>query len=194
VRIFSHFSADTLSNVYLVGFPSGDAFLVDPSVFDAELLTLIEHNRYTINCVMLTHNDEAHLAGLRAILRIYPETRIYSALPRVMDVSAHLVTDGEKIDVCRSSAQVIAIPGHGRDRVAYFVGGFLFTGSALSAGEPGQVSNPYAKAILLANIADAFFSLPDATVVLPFYGPPTTVGVERASFPMEDPLELAGLS
>ena len=193
MRVFSHYSVRTLSNTYLVGFPSGEAILIDPSVFDGELLNLIEGHRYELCSVLLTHNEEKHLAGLRTLPRVYGKVQIFSALPRVMNLATRLVTDGETLKLCDHEISVIALPGHGRDRVAYLLGGFLFCGPAFSAGEPGDVSNPYAKAILLSNISEAVFSLPDETVILPFYGPPTTVAVERNSFPMEDPLRLAGL-
>jgi len=72
----------------------------------------------------------------------------------------------------------------GRDSVAYLVGGFLFTGIALTAGEYGKVANPYARAILLQQIRERVFSLPTETVILPFYGPPSTVAAEEATLPM----------
>ena len=98
------------------------------------------------------------------------------------------------MDACGTTVEVIGLPGQGRDCIAYLVGGFLFCGTALSAGEFGSVSNPYAKAILITSIAESVLSLPPETVILPFYGPPTTVAVERRSLPTEDPTELAGLS
>lgn len=194
MRVYSHYAVDTLSNTYMVGLPGGKAFLVDPSVFDVELLELIEHHHYNVGCVLLTHNEEAHLAGLRALMRVYTGIQVYTTVPRVLSMAASLVAAGDRVDLCGAKATVIGLPGHGRDRVAYYVGGFLFCGPAFSAGEVGRVPNPYAKAMLLADIAGSLFTLPEETVILPFYGPPTTIGVEKRSFPMEDPLALAGLT
>ena len=194
MRVFSHYVVETLSNTYVVGLTNGDAILIDPSVFDAELLELIEDYEYTVAAVLLTHNDEEHLAGLRVLSRVYGPVQVCSAVPRVAGLATRLVTAGDEIDFSGKTVSTFGMPGQGRDRLAYYMGGFLFCGPAFSAGEVGTVSNPYAKAVLFTNIAESVFTLPDETVILPFYGPPTTVGVERHSFPMEDPLELAGLS
>ena len=189
MRVYSHFAVNTLSNTYLVGLPSRRAILIDPGAFDGELLELIEHHSYTVTCILLTHSDEQHLAGLRTIMRVYSDVRICAAMPGVMDLTAIPVTAGEAMDVCGSTVDVIGLPGYGRDCIAYLIGGFLFCGLALSAGELGSVSNPYAKALLMENIAESIFTLPDETVILPFYGPPTTVGVERQTLPTEDPIK-----
>ena len=193
MRVYSYFAVTSLSNTYLVGLPSRRASLIDPSTFDGELLELIEHHGYTVTCVLLTHSDDEHLAGLRSILRVYSSIRICAAMPQIMEFTATPVKAGETLDVCESQVEVIGLPGHGSDRLAFLIGGFLFCGPALSAGELGAVSNPYAKAILRSNVAESIFSLPDETVILPFYGPPTTVAVERQTLPPEHPIELSEL-
>ncbi|MEE8441249.1 MAG: MBL fold metallo-hydrolase [Spirochaetia bacterium] len=194
MRVYSHFAVSTLSNTYLVGLPSGAAILIDPAVFDGGLLEMIEHHSYTVSCILLTHSDEKHLAGLRTVMRVYSNVQVYAAMPEVLDLTAIPVTSGETLGICGGSVDVVGLPGYGRDCVAFLIGGFLFCGPALSAGELGAVSNPYAKAILLANIAESIVTLPDETVILPFYGPPTTVAVERRMLPTEDPRKLAGLA
>ena len=194
MRLFSHFAVQTLSNTYLIGPDEpGDAALVDPAVFDGTLLDLIESRRYYVRSVLLTHCDKPHLAGLQTLLRIYDECIVYAASHHVLGRTTRLVVHGERLDICRESVEAIALPGHSRESMAYAVGGFVFTGIAHSAGEYGQVPNPYAKAILLANIQERILSLPDETIVMPFRGPPSTVAVEKRTFPMEDPLRLAGL-
>lgn len=193
MRVYSHFAVNTLSNTYLVGLPSGRAILIDPAVFDGGMLELMEHHSYRVTCILLTHSNEDHLAGLRTIMRVYADVRICAAMPNIMNLTAIPVTAGETLDICESSVKVIGMPGYGRDCLAFLIGGFLFSGPALSAGELGAVSNSYAKAILLANVAESIFTLPDETVILPFYGPPTTVAVERRTLPTEDPQEPAEL-
>jgi glyoxylase-like metal-dependent hydrolase (beta-lactamase superfamily II) len=180
---------ETLSNTYLVGLPSKRAIVIDPATFDGEMLDLIEHHGFSVTCVLLTHADEKHMNGLRTIMRVYSNVRICSARARVLDHASTPVQAGEKFKVCNSDVQAIGLPGHGRDHLAYLLGGFLFTGPALSAGELGQVSNPYAKALLQRNVVDSIFSLPDHTLIFPFYGPPSTVAIEKQILPMDDPLE-----
>lgn len=191
MRVYSHFAVDSLANSYIVGEREcGDAIVIDPAVFEETMLEFVEENGYFVRTILLTHCDETHLAGLVSILRIYEGASIYARVESVLGIPASEVVDGSTISTCGTNVEVIALPGHGRDSVAYRLGGFLFTGCALSAGETGAVPNPYAKANLLDDIQQRIFSLPDQTVVFPFYGPPTTVGVERSSLPMQSPPEL----
>ena len=191
MRLYSHFSFDTLSNSYLIGPRGGGAAaLFDPVSFDVELLDLIESQGYYIRSVLLTHCDEEHVGGLRTLRRVYDCT-VYAAHPTVMGMSAVTLSHGQVLDVLPEPVRVIALPGHGSDSLAYAAGGFLFCGSAMSAGECGPAANPYAKALLLANIQNELLSLPDETVVLPFIGPPSTIGLEKRTFPMTDPTRIA---
>ncbi len=193
MRLFSHFSFDTLSNSYLIGPEGGgDAVLFDPGSFDVALLELVETQRYYIRNVILTHCDEAHIHGLRTLRRVY-DCRVYAAYPVVLGEVASTVADGDDLDIGFATVRAIALTGHSGDSIAYYVGGFLFTGSALSAAEPGRVSNPYAKALLLADIQERLLSLPDETVVLPFVGPPSTIDLEKRTLPMIDPTRTSGL-
>lgn len=194
MRLYSLFSVETLSNTYLIGpDDGGDAILFDPASFDVSMLELVEGFGYYVRSVLLTHVDESHLAGLRTLRRIYDCT-VYAAHANVLDAPVVSVSDGDHLELCNDPVRVITLPGHGSDSVAYYTGGFLFTGNAMSAGEYGPVLNPYAKALLFANIRDRILTLPDATVLLPFTGPPSTVELEKQTFPMQDPTKLARLS
>jgi len=190
MRLFTLFSFDTLSNTYLIGPEGGgDAVLFDPSSFDVPLLELVETQRYYIRNVILTHCDESHLKGLRTLRRIYQCT-VHAAHPVVLGEAASAVADGDELDIGFATVRAIAMTGHSGDSIAYRVGGFLFTGSAMSAAEPGRVPNPYAKALLLSDIQDRLLSLPDETVILPFAGPPSTIGLEKRTLPTVDPTQI----
>lgn len=185
MRLYSQFSFDTLSNSYLVGPDNGgDAVLFDPATFDVALLEIVERHGYYVRSVVLTHIDEAHMEGLRTIRRIYDCT-VYAAHPTVLGEQAVTVSDRQELDIGAEPIRVISLPGHGSDSVAYYTGGFLFAGSAMSAAEHGLVVNQYSKALLLADIRDRVFTLPDETVILPFRGPPTTVRIEKETLPMD---------
>jgi glyoxylase-like metal-dependent hydrolase (beta-lactamase superfamily II) len=187
VKLFSHYAYRTLANTYLIGPDEpGDAIIVDPSVFDVEMLELVESNGYYIRSVLLTHCDESHLHGLRTIRRVY-DCEVYAARSSVLGESVHPVSNEDVLDICCAPIRVIGLPGHGRDSIAYLVADFLFTGSALSAAEPGEVGNSYARAALIENIKERVLTLPDHTVVLPFFGPPSTVSVEKQTLPTEPP-------
>jgi len=189
--VYNHFAVETLSNTYLVGLEHRKAMLVDPGVFDGELLELIEHHSYEIAAVLLTHASNEHLGGLRTLSRIYQDIRVCSAMPEVLDLKAEPVLPGSRLELCGYDVEVIGLPGQGRDCLAFRLEGFLFCGTALSAGELGSVPNSYARAILMDSVADLILTLPAHTVILPFFGPPTTVGIERLTLPIDDARELS---
>ncbi len=185
MRLFSSYSYKTLSNSYLLGPDSpGDAVLIDPSVFDTDMLDLVESHGYYVKSVLLTHCDESHLDGLRTLQRVY-DCSVYAARSTILHAPANPVSNGEQLDICCSPIKVIGLPGHGRDSVSFLVEGFLFSGVAMSAAESGPVANSYARAVLLQNIAERILTLPPHVVILPFYGPPSTVGVELRTFPVD---------
>ena len=191
MRLYSHFSVDTLTNTYLIGPENGgDAVLIDPGSFDGALLDLVERSHYYVRNVLLTHGDETHLAGLRTLRRIY-DCDIYGAHASILGFEMRQVQHGEVLEICCDPITSIAMPGHSSGSLAYYGSGFLFTGEAMTAAECGSVPNPYAKAILLSDIQERILTLPDETVVLPTNGPPSTIALEKATFPMEDPMRLA---
>lgn len=182
MRVYSHYCYTTLSNCYLVG-PDGpgDAILVDPSCFDTSLLSLAERHGYVIRNVLFTHCDNSHTDGLRVLRKIYDCT-VHAAVPMLLDLPAHRVDHGNRIGLDVGTVDVIGLPGYGRDSMAYLLNGFLFSGIALTAGETGSVPNTSALSVLVTHIKDRVMSLPDWTVILPFWGPPSTVGLERTTF------------
>ncbi len=186
MNLYTHYSFDTLSNSYLMGPDGGgDAVLFDPATFDVPLLELVEKQRYYVRHVVLTHCDETRLDGLRTLRRVYDCT-VYAAHATVLGSPAIPVSDGEVLELCDRPFKAIAMPGKGSDSVAYHMDGFVFTGTAMSAGEYGTVANPYAKALLLEGIRTRILALPGETVILPCHGPPSTVALERETFPMEE--------
>lgn len=191
MRIFSHFTIDTFSNSYLIGPDApGNAILVDPASFTGELLDLVEGHGYYVRYILLTHCDASHLSGLQPLLRVYTEARIIAALPSVLGYACQEVVNDEILSLDGTEVRAIAMPGMSQDSVAWHIDGFLFSGLSLTAGEYGKVPNPYARANLLENIQNSMLSLDEQTVVFPFYGPPSTVAVERGIFPTLDPTEL----
>lgn len=195
MRVYSHYSIDSLANSYVVG-PSGpgDAVLIDPAVLDAQMLGLIEGNSYYIRGILVTHCERAHLKALRAILRVYPRAQVFAAVPQVHGTRANRVEHGQRIELCGMQFAAISLPGHSRDSFAYYVPGFVFTGCAVTAGETGVVQNPYAKALLISNVHERILTLPAETVIFPFHGPPSSVMIERSLQPTLDEAELGTLS
>lgn len=179
MRFFSLFSPVGFSNSYLIGPDGGgDALLVDPGAFGAQLLQAVEGHGLYVRTIFLTHAHDSHVHAVRSLLKVYRAT-VYSNQPSVLDFPARHVGDGEEVSPGGFTVRVLEVPGHSIDSVCFLVGSMLFTGDALSAGAVGSTRTGYARGVLLSSIRKKILSLPDSTLVFPGHGPPSRVGIER---------------
>ena len=122
MKFFSLFSASGFSNTYLLGPDGGgDAILVDPGVFDAPLLQAVEGNRLFVRWILVTHAHNAHINGIRSLLKVY-DADIYANQPSILDFPARHVAGGNVLSLGEFRVRVIETPGHSIDSVSYLVG------------------------------------------------------------------------
>ena len=104
----------------------------------------------------------------------------------------HLFADGETFAIGALQAEVIAVPGHTNDSIAYLVGDALFVGDSLFMPDGGtaRCDFPGGDASRLYRSIQRLFALPDITRVFVChdYGPggrellhQSTIGEERAA-------------
>ena len=179
MRFFSLFSGTGMSNSYLLGPDGGgDAILVDPGAFDEPLLEAIEGNRLFVRWILVTHAHNAHVNGIRSILKVY-DASIFANQPSILDFPARHVEDRNKLSLGEFRVGVIETPGHSMDSVSYLVGHMLFTGDLLSAGSIGSTKNGYARGLLLATVRRKLLPLGDEVLIFPGHGPPSKIGIEK---------------
>ncbi len=179
MKLFSHFAVIGFANTYLLGpDEGGDAVIVDPGVMDIELLKLVEENQFYVRHILVTTPHEAHVQGLKTLLRIYDAT-IYSGAATVLDFPGSQVHDGDILDLSGFKADVFNVSGHSKDSIVYKIEDVLFTGDAIGAGRLGDSPNAYASAILKSTIQEKIAPLPDSLLIFPGHGPPTTLEAER---------------
>ena len=179
MKFFSLFSRVGFSNTYLVGPDGGgDAVLIDPGVFDAPLLQAIEGNRLYVRSILVTHTHNAHINGIRSLLKVY-EATIYANQPSVLDFPARHIAEGDLLSLGGFEVRVIETPGHSIDSLSFLVGHMLFTGDALSAGDIGKTRDGYARGLLLETVRRKLLPLGDETLIFPGHGPPSKVGIEK---------------
>lgn len=179
MRFHSLFSSVGFSNGYLLGPDAGgEALLVDPGIFDAPLLQAIERNRLYVRFILVTHAHNAHINGIRTLLKVY-DAAIYANQPSVLDFPAHQVREDDALTLGSFTIRVIETPGHSIDSLCFLAAGMLFTGDTLSAGEIGKTRDGYARGLLLATIRTKLLPLGDEVLVFPGHGPPTKIGIEK---------------
>lgn len=87
----------------------------------------------------------------------------------------HLFADGERFSLGTITVQVIAVPGHTNDSVAYLIGDALFTGDSLFMPDGGSArcDFPGGSAATLYRSVQRLYALPDDTRVFVChdYGP-----------------------
>lgn len=187
MRLISCCAKTGFANTYVVGPDAGaDAALVDPGHFPANLLSRIEHAGLVIAAVLLTHAHRAHCGGVDTVLSVY-HAQVYAHAAAPIDAPCRRVRGGDTITVGGAagarSFEVIELPGHAGDCVAFRTGDLLFTGDALLAGAIGSTPTAAARATLVEAIHRRILCLPDRLTILPGHGPPTTVGAERTFNP-----------
>ncbi len=181
MKLYHYFSPNSLTNIYVLAEDSSrSAMIVDPAVFDVPLLELIEGRGLHLDSVLVTHETESHLRGLRTLLKVYDAT-IYAANAQVLEFESHPVGNMGRFTASGLAVEPISLPGYWSDALIYRVGGVLLTGEVLGAGRIGESINPYARELLRADLRERVLTLPPDTIVLPSSGPPSTLAVELAT-------------
>ena len=171
------------ANTYVVGPDSGTkAALIDPGHFPAGLLNRIERAGMEVAAVLLTHGHGAHSGGLDTVLSVY-RAQVYAHAATRIRRPYRRVRHGDEVIVGTRRFEVIEVPGHAPDCLAFRTGDLLFTGDALLAGAAGNTPSAGDHATLTAALRERILRLPGRLTILPGHGPPTTVGVERAFNP-----------
>jgi hydroxyacylglutathione hydrolase len=107
VKFYSLFASIGFSNTYLLGPDGGgDALLIDPGAFDAPLLQAVESNHLYVRSILVTHAHNAHINGIRSLLKVY-SADIYANQPSVLDVPARHVQEGDTLALGEFRVRII---------------------------------------------------------------------------------------
>jgi hydroxyacylglutathione hydrolase len=186
------------TNCYVVRAEPGaqEAVVIDPGGDAAELRLQLARAGARCAAILVTHADADHVAGVADLAEgtdapvyappkeLMPAERATGWLavrPYTVDTE---LTGGEKLDLAGSTFEVVAIPGHSPDHVAFHADGCLFSGDLIFAGSVGRVDLAGGDWEALVESARALIErfAPD-TLVYPGHGPPTTLGAERERNP-----------
>ena len=95
------------------------------------------------------------------------------------------LTGGETLDVAGIAFEVVAIPGHSPDHIAFYADGCLFSGDLLFAGSVGRVDLAGGDwDTLLESARSLTERYAPETTVYPGHGPPTTLGDRARAQPV----------
>jgi hydroxyacylglutathione hydrolase len=137
--------------------------LVDPG--DAQpVLDYLEQTQKRLSAIVLTHHHHDHVGGVSRLLDAYPVPVFGPKRARLSYIS-HPVDEGDRIALpgFETEAQVMGLPAHTLDHVAYYVDGMLFCGDTLFSAGCGRVFEGS-----MQQMHDALMrirALPDDTVI-----------------------------
>ncbi len=181
------------TNCYVVRAERGaaDAVVVDPGGDVASLRLELARSGARCAAIFVTHRDADHVGGVAELAEgtgapVYapprermPEERASGWMPvRAYDVDTEL-SGGETLDVAGISFEVVAIPGHAPDHVAFHAEDSLFSGDLIFAGSVGRYDLAGGDWPTLLESARALTErYPPETTIYAGHGPPTTLGAE----------------
>jgi glyoxylase-like metal-dependent hydrolase (beta-lactamase superfamily II) len=170
---------------------AGEAVVIDPGGDAAELRLQLASAGARCAAILVTHADADHVAGLADLAEgtgapvyappkeLMPSERAsgwLAVLPYNVDTE---LTGGETLDVAGITFEVVAIPGHSPDHIAFHADGCLFAGDLIFAGSVGRVDLAGGDwEALLESARSLTERYAPETIVYPGHGPPTTLGAE----------------
>ena len=179
MKIYYFMNPNRFANCYIVANEkTKDAIIIDPSTITESIINQLERNSYKLSYVLVTHNHESHVQGIKTLIKIY-SPKILGADWEIAGKQTSVITGDGKIKIAGFTVYYMSVPGHSSDSMVYKIGNVIFTGDVLSAGKIGSTNSSYANHLLRTNISQKIFSQQDNTVIFPGHGPPTSVAAEK---------------
>lgn len=194
-------------NSYIAHRPGrADAIVVDPGFEPDLILDYLRERGLTVAAILNTHGHVDHIAGNAALKGAFPDAPLIIGrgdapmltdamlnmsgvvgVPVTSPPADRLVDEGDVVEYAGIRLEVLEIPGHSPGHVVFVLREeppVVFGGDVLFAGSIGRTDFPGGSMPqLLAGIRAKLWPLPEATVVYPGHGEPTTVGTEKATNP-----------
>lgn len=195
------------TNAYLLTAPErGAAVLIDAPLGIGEIAKgILEREKCRLTELWITHGHWDHTQGGAEVVRqtgartvAHADDKILIETPEVMDRFMaerrnlepikvdRWVSQGEKLDILGTTAEVRHVPGHCPGNVLFYFAALniAIVGDAIFRGSIGRVDLPGGDFDTLErSIRQQIYTLPPDTVLFPGHGPKTTVGDEKKNNP-----------
>ncbi|MDT8397223.1 MAG: hydroxyacylglutathione hydrolase [Pseudomonadales bacterium] len=123
---------------------SNQACIVDPGDADP-VLRYLDANNLQLAAIFITHHHADHTGGIEALTQRY-HVPVYGPASERIPAVSHSLREGDTVEMFGTNFEILAIPGHTLDHIAYHAAGnvsangpVLFCGDTLFAGGCGRV-------------------------------------------------------
>jgi len=116
------------------------SIVIDPGE-SSNVINYLDNNQLDLNAIFITHHHFDHTGGIDEITSYYP-VNVYGPINNVETINKRL-KDGDRVSIIGIDFEIIEIPGHTLDHIAYFSENngnpILFCGDTLFAAGCGRV-------------------------------------------------------
>jgi len=131
--------AFTDNYIWLVTTNEG-SIVIDPGE-SSNVINYLDNNQLDLKAIFITHHHFDHTGGIDEITSYYP-VNVYGPINNVETINKRL-KDGDRVSIIGIDFEIIEIPGHTLDHIAYFSENngnpILFCGDTLFAAGCGRV-------------------------------------------------------
>ena len=118
----------------------GPAVVVDPAVAEP-VIAWLEERGLELVAILHTHHHSDHIGGTPELLRRWPAAEVIASVAdrERIPLQSRGVAGGDRFTLLGRSVEVLAVPGHTRHHIAYYLspwGQVRDNGAACSPGEP----------------------------------------------------------
>lgn len=177
MKVYFHFSPSVFANSYLIGNEqTKEALIIDPCKITYKIIDQIETNGFDLKAVLITcSHDRSNENGTKTILKIYPSA-VYAENSDIDGIKTQTLKGDGIIDAAGFKIKYFSIQGHA---VIFQIENIIFSGEALSAGMIQKMPGLYALKNLKTNLQNKIMAQADETIIMPAFGPPTSVRAEK---------------
>jgi len=120
---------------------SNRAVVVDPGQAEPVLDYLQEHG-LTLEAILITHHHFDHIGGVEQLLAV-AQVPVYGPVNHTIENISQRLSEGDEITVLDESFNVLEVPGHTLDHIAYYCNSsqqpLLFCGDSLFSAGCGRL-------------------------------------------------------
>tara|TARA_R110001592_G_scaffold363036_1_gene679465 strand:- start:89078 stop:89851 length:774 start_codon:yes stop_codon:yes gene_type:complete len=141
-----------------------EAFVVDPGDA-APVMAVLSQRQLNLQGILITHHHFDHVGGVAELRAEYDPVVFGPHNPAIEGID-HRLGAGDRIEVLGHAFEVMTVPGHTLDHIAYFHAGeqpLLFCGDTLFAGGCGRLFEG-TPPMMLASL-ESLAALPPETLV-----------------------------